>query len=94
LELLDILGFHGDGTLGTHQRLTGLMPRKSMLGITFRAHKEVRCSLFKTGTAFATNFTMRGFISHLASSLMLIILNDNHYSFDGKISQAKILLIF
>jgi hypothetical protein len=70
------------------------MPRESMLGITFRAHKEVRCSLFKTGAALAANFTMRGFVSHLASSLMLIIVNDNHYPFAGKISQAKILLIF
>jgi excisionase family DNA binding protein len=50
-----------------------------MLGITFGAHKEVGCSLFKTGTAFAANFTVRGFISHLASSLLLIILPNNHY---------------
>jgi hypothetical protein len=47
-ELLDILGFHGDATLGAHQRFTRLMPRESMLGITFRAHKEVKCSLSKT----------------------------------------------
>jgi hypothetical protein len=70
------------------------MPRESMLDITFRAHKEVRYSLFNTGAALAANFTMRGFVSHLASSLMLIIVNHNHYPFVGKISQAKILLGF
>jgi hypothetical protein len=66
------------------------MPRESVLGITFGAHKEVRCSLFETGAALATNFTMRGFVSHLASSLMFIILNNNHYLFGGKISPPKI----
>jgi hypothetical protein len=55
------------------------MPRESMLSITFGAHKEVRCSLFKTGAALAANLTIRGFVSHLASFLVFYILFDNHY---------------
>jgi hypothetical protein len=70
------------------------MPREGMLGITFRAHKEVRCLLFKTGAAFATNFTMGGFISHLASSFALVILTDNHYCILDKVSRLKISVNF
>jgi hypothetical protein len=70
------------------------MTREGMLGITFRAHKKVRCSLFKTGAAFASNFTMGGFVSHLAFSFKLFVLNNNHYPLLDKVSRQKFLLIF
>jgi hypothetical protein len=43
------------------------MARESMLGIAFRAHKEVFFTGDVTGSAFAAKFLL-GFISHLASS--------------------------
>jgi hypothetical protein len=92
-QLLGIFGFQGYGTLRAHQGFTGLMTREGMLGITFRAHKKVGCSLFKTSAAFASNFTMGGFFSHLASSFMLFILNNNHYPIFDKGHRLKILLI-
>jgi hypothetical protein len=68
--LLGILGFQGDGALGAHQGFARLVTRKGMLSITFGAHKKAFCSLFKTGAAFAADFTMSGLISHLASSFI------------------------
>jgi hypothetical protein len=93
-QLLGIFGFQGYGTLRTHQGFTGFMTREGMLGITFRAHKKVRCSLFKTGAAFASNFTMGGFVSHLASSFKVFIFNINHHRILGKVLQLTILLTF
>jgi hypothetical protein len=60
-HLFDILGFQGDGALGAHQRFTWLLSWECMLGIAFRALKNV-CSFFTAKTAFASHLRCVGFV--------------------------------
>jgi hypothetical protein len=65
--LLNVLGFQGDGALRAHQWFARLVPREGMLGIAFRARKEVFFTGDVTGSAFAAKFLLR-FVSDLAPS--------------------------
>jgi hypothetical protein len=67
-NLFGVLGLHGNGALGAHQRFPGLLPREGMLSIALRALKNVGFS-FTAKTAFASHFRCMGFVSHLASPL-------------------------
>jgi len=71
-NLLGVFGFQGNGALGAHQGFPGLLPREGMLGIAFRALKNVG-SLFAAKAAFASHFRCMGFVSHVISPLILVL---------------------